>query len=106
MALIKCRECSNEISDQAKHCPKCGWKAPSFKWWVWIPVGAIGLFVIMIVIGNLEPEYKTKARELRKICEKISTNQFECDQIYHTAIADGELLARHKANEAKAANKK
>ena len=24
MALIKCKECANEVSDQAKACPKCG----------------------------------------------------------------------------------
>ena len=25
MALIKCKECGNEISDKASSCPKCGW---------------------------------------------------------------------------------
>lgn len=24
MALIKCPECGNEVSDKAKNCPKCG----------------------------------------------------------------------------------
>jgi DNA-directed RNA polymerase subunit RPC12/RpoP len=24
MALIKCHECGNEVSDQAQACPKCG----------------------------------------------------------------------------------
>ena len=24
MALIKCSECGNEVSDRAKSCPKCG----------------------------------------------------------------------------------
>lgn len=26
MALIKCLECGQKISDKAKNCPKCGWK--------------------------------------------------------------------------------
>ena len=63
MALIKCLECNNEMSDQAKSCPKCGWKTPSFKWWFWIPVGAIGLFAIVAIIGGMQPEYKKKATE-------------------------------------------
>jgi len=25
MGLIKCPECNNEVSDQAKACPKCGY---------------------------------------------------------------------------------
>jgi ribosomal protein L7/L12 len=29
MALIKCPECSNEISDQAASCPKCGYPVQS-----------------------------------------------------------------------------
>lgn len=26
MALIKCPECNNQISDQADSCPKCGYE--------------------------------------------------------------------------------
>lgn len=32
MALIKCYECSAEISDKAKFCPKCGAPARLHKW--------------------------------------------------------------------------
>ena len=28
MALIRCPECSNEVSDQASSCPKCGYPMP------------------------------------------------------------------------------
>lgn len=31
MALIKCPECSREISDSAGHCPHCGYKLPKSK---------------------------------------------------------------------------
>lgn len=31
MALIKCPECQNEISDNAKICPKCGYAFQKFK---------------------------------------------------------------------------
>ncbi len=106
MALIKCPECGNDMSDQASSCANCGWRPPKSKWWLWIPLGIIGLFLVIAIIGSFEPEYKKQARELRRICEKISSNQFECDQIYHTTIADGELLAIQKADEAKMAKKK
>jgi hypothetical protein len=29
MALVKCRECGQEVSDQAETCPHCGIKSPS-----------------------------------------------------------------------------
>ena len=34
MALVKCPECGNEISETAKSCPKCGVKKPGdvLKW--------------------------------------------------------------------------
>lgn len=33
MALIKCSECSAEISDKAGRCPKCGAPVVAHKWW-------------------------------------------------------------------------
>jgi hypothetical protein len=30
MALIRCNECNNQVSDQAEACPECG--APVAKW--------------------------------------------------------------------------
>jgi hypothetical protein len=107
MSLIKCPECSNEISDKAKLCPKCGWKAPKSKLWVWIPGGFIGLFAVLFVMSSLEPEYMHKARNLRNLCEKqLGGKKFECDNIYNTTIADGKLLEVQKADQAKAASKK
>ncbi|WP_412514572.1 MULTISPECIES: zinc-ribbon domain-containing protein [Shewanella] len=29
MALVKCKECGEEVSTKAKTCPKCGAKAPT-----------------------------------------------------------------------------
>lgn len=101
MPLINCPDCSNQISNQASRCPKCGWIKPKFKLWIWIPLSAIGLFAIVIIIGSMQPEYKSKAIELRKICEKSARSQFECDQIYHNAIADGKLLEIYKSDKAK-----
>ena len=106
MALIKCPECGNQTSDQANFCTNCGWKPPKFKWWLWIPLGLVGLILAMVVIGSLEPEYKRQAMEVREICKKISVNHAECDRIYSVAISNGEYLTKQKTGEAKAGNKK
>jgi len=46
MALVKCKECGEEVSNKAKTCPKCGAKAPkktsAFTWLVLI-------FIIFII---------------------------------------------------------
>lgn len=64
MALIKCHECGNDISDKASACPKCGNPIASkdgnyvttqktskkFKWQM---IGAFALVAFgLIVIGN------------------------------------------------------
>jgi len=54
MALIKCKECGNDISTQAKTCPKCG--APRPKRSISLRRILIGTFLLgltLIVIGNI-----------------------------------------------------
>lgn len=77
MALIACRECQKQISDQALTCPQCG--APTaasealainapkkrsiWKWVLGVPVGA---FVVLMIIGSCSantPEGKQRATE-------------------------------------------
>lgn len=53
MSLIKCTECDNMLSKSAKTCPQCGAKIPKTKWWLWIPLGLISVFIL---IGLLAPE--------------------------------------------------
>lgn len=60
MALIACTACGNQVSDDAKSCPKCGhrMKAPS-RWYLWVLGVPLGGFLIMMVIGaasNSTPE--------------------------------------------------
>jgi len=48
MALIKCKECGNEVSDTAPTCPKCGARIAR------TPIGcgsAIGIVILALVIG-------------------------------------------------------
>ena len=52
MALIKCTECNNDVSTEAKKCPKCGAKIPMTKnkkiFW------GVAIFIIMIILGNID----------------------------------------------------
>lgn len=53
MALIKCKDCGSEISDQAKNCPQCG--KPIKKdigCFSMIGIFLIGFIVICYIIGN------------------------------------------------------
>ncbi len=91
MAMINCHECREPISSSASSCPKCGAKVPRTKWWLWIPLGLIGLF---LAYGLSIPEYVHQARELRRACEALvggpmSGRMAECERIEANAIARG-----------------
>lgn len=75
MAIIECRECHGKVSDTAAACPHCGAPAPSPQdtaseatekpgggWWKWVLGIPIGLFVLMMVIGSLQPADPEKDR--------------------------------------------
>ena len=53
MAMVNCRECSAEVSDRAKTCPRCGVKSPKPKGRA-APAWAIvlGVFVALAGIGQ------------------------------------------------------
>lgn len=67
MALIKCKECGNQISNSAKSCPKCGAKVKSsgcfgklFKIAIYIVIGFLALSLIVYII---DPPDKTKVKQ-------------------------------------------
>ena len=54
MALIKCKECGNEISDKARACPRCGanpWAAVGVSSPIALRFG--GIFFILLGAGDL-----------------------------------------------------
>jgi hypothetical protein len=57
MALVKCRECGNEVSTEATACPHCGVKSPAKEpgmgLFAKIGLTIIGLFIFLIVVGSL-----------------------------------------------------
>lgn len=67
MALLKCKECGNEVADSAKACPKCGAPVPKTKWWLWVPLGLIVLFLVFGAIVGNTPEAKERALARDKI---------------------------------------
>lgn len=73
MALIKCRECGNTVSTEAKTCPKCGIKNPTKKELSW-PVAFIIFTVVIIIISSLFGEDNTQP-ETPKTPEQIRSDQ-------------------------------
>jgi hypothetical protein len=60
MALVKCKECGEEISTKAKTCPKCAAKAPKkislFTWFVLIAI------VFVVYTANQAPSTSNKSK--------------------------------------------
>lgn len=84
MALIECFECKASISDRAAACPSCGapLHAPvgnaipvvireekKFKWWLWLPAGAVGAFLLF---GALIPKNVADANSFGRACRSIA----------------------------------
>lgn len=64
MALITCKECSTEVSSEAKTCPKCGARVkPASKAWMWILGVPLALFIVFAVIGANDPQAEQKAKD-------------------------------------------
>ncbi|HEW9973789.1 TPA: zinc ribbon domain-containing protein [Shewanella algae] len=60
MALVKCKECGEEVSTKAKTCPKCGAKAPKktslFTWFV------LGFIIFVVYTASQSPSTPSKAK--------------------------------------------
>jgi ribosomal protein L40E len=71
MALIKCPECGNEISEQAKMCPRCGYKKRRKKKKITasriairIVEGALALLAIFLIIVKIYFTFRTEKVEI------------------------------------------
>lgn len=68
MALIKCKECGNEISSQAKTCPQCGHPTPkrtsTFTW----------IVAAFIVFAVLQATFRTKTPATSPTPEQTALN--------------------------------
>jgi zinc-ribbon domain len=91
MAMIACKECGTEISTTAKACPKCGAVVPRPKIWPWVIGVPVALFIALLLFGLSIPEYESRAREVRQVCEKMAGpgQRYICDEQYAEAIRKG-----------------
>jgi rRNA maturation endonuclease Nob1 len=90
MAMISCTECGKQISTSAKSCPNCGSTSHRRKIWPWIVGVPAFVFIAMLIYGSTIPEYQSRAREVRELCEKIAPFQKDvCRANYDKAIAEG-----------------
>ena len=95
MALIKCANCNNEISDKAKVCPKCGYKlgdelnikdanieaSPPQKDKIpsYIIVTLVCIFVIACVIGQInDMYYESESRSETK--SEVTNSSHEAEE--------------------------
>lgn len=86
MSLIKCKECGNEISDEAKICPKCGVKtekanqqSKSIKILV-IAILIIGIIIAIFVIKKTNDPIYQYSREAIKILEDYKENKISAEK--------------------------
>src|SRR5689334_14846068 len=68
MALTSCQECGNQISEEAKACPKCGFRPTWTKWWLRVPLAGIALFLLLGALVGNTPEGREKARAAIDLC--------------------------------------
>lgn len=54
MAIIKCRECKNQVSSEAKICPHCGIKKPKPS------LGCLPLIIVVIAFGYFSGKFSDK----------------------------------------------
>lgn len=67
MSMVKCKECSAQISDSAATCPQCGAKLPKkTSKLTWAVVGTIGVVAIAAIAGRSDPIPATKPQQTAK----------------------------------------
>lgn len=105
MALTKCHECGNDVSTQAKACPKCGAKVKKPRRThgrLWILLGA--LLAVSIIVGNittqtaadeeasrlaaLNPEQRAAEIARQKDESDLSSARFACRKFVEQSLHD------------------
>src|SRR5262245_30789413 len=105
MALVSCRECQHEISDEASACPQCGARAPKKSSGWGLIIGLIlavpvGLFVLLVLVAPMLPEtergraQKQTIESLSAICERDTV---KAPPRLPGALGQSDQMARYKA---------
>ena len=86
MALIKCPECGQEISDTVKSCPHCGYKIKELDKRKILTLGIAILFVVVIIFmvkklsGGVPKELSLTLEMTKDDVHKKIGNNFETDK--------------------------
>jgi len=75
MALIKCKECKQEVSNTAKTCPQCGVKNPGVTAKALMIIWAVIIVVIMFAIAQCAPDEAPKEKNNVETPKEITTTQ-------------------------------
>ena len=90
MALVKCPECNKEISDQAKHCPSCGYRLRAMSVEDKKSIKKIGLAIIGMILAIIlivviydacTISVEEASEQLRRQKEEIEEIQNEIDKL-------------------------
>ncbi|MFT4900353.1 MAG: hypothetical protein ACI9U0_002157 [Flavobacteriales bacterium] len=97
MSLVKCKECHNKISSEAKSCPKCGVKVKSGLSLLSISyIVVISAIIIMVFIGSQQQKARSHGTGISGEWDELTTcqtarlliknggllNQSEMDSLY------------------------
>lgn len=101
MALIKCEECSKEISDKASSCPSCGYKiAKSHNYKTYIIIGVVILVSIFVLIFGKKILYGKPSELSQKAydygIEALIVVDKYLDDVYDYDKAEDELDSIYK----------
>ena len=94
MAMVKCRECGQEVSDQAETCPHCGIKHPKKKAnGCLIIIGLLVLFVIIIVVGGNSGSNSASGGGQNSASQPSqSSSESACSSDWHTCKDNADLV--------------
>ena len=62
-----CGECGGVISSDARVCPRCGFRVPRTKWWLWVPLALLAAFALYAVVSGSTPEARRESQAIDSI---------------------------------------
>lgn len=87
MAIVACKECGKEVSDQALSCPSCGVRLKTTKVWIALII-VMGMVVAFFMVGVLRD---TPAAAEEKFHPEqivyVSPSGFGCDTMHRLNVA-------------------